>query len=482
MIQELFIGGTPTPARSGRSYEKISPVTGDVVSRAAAADPQDVDAAVAAAELAYPAWAALPAEERVGYLLRAADLLEERAGQIAGVMTEELGATVGWGHFNCALAAGILRSVSSLPAEATEVELGSGVPGLDARAVRRPLGVVVGIAPWNAPIILATRAIAAPLALGNVVILKASEESPRTQGAVVDILRDAGIPAGVISLLTNAPGDGPDVVNALIDHPAVRHINFTGSTEVGRAIAIRSAGLFKRTLLELGGKAPFVVLDDAEVDEAVSAATFGAFMNSGQICMSTERIIVQRGVADPFVERLAARARDLTAGDPRDPAVAVGPVVTAAAATRIQSLIADAVEQGAELLAGGDVDGVNVAPTVVVGVTPAMRIYHEETFGPVVTVSVVDDDEAAIRLANDTAYGLSSAVFGTDAARARAVADRLVTGMCHINGATVHDEPHVPFGGVKDSGWGRFGGSYAVPEFTDLRWLTVHNGNRNYPI
>jgi acyl-CoA reductase-like NAD-dependent aldehyde dehydrogenase len=398
-------------------------------------------------------------------------------------MTAECGATFGWGMFNCGLAAGMLRHAASLAGQVDEeVPIESHVPGLHARAIRRPVGVVVGIAPWNAPVILATRAVATPLAFGNTVVLKASELCPRTHGAIAAAISDAGVPAGVIELVTNDPEDAAEVVAALIEHPAVKRINFTGSTRVGRIIAEKAATQLKRTLLELGGKAPFVVLADADLDEAAAAASFGAFMNSGQICMSTERIVVDETVAQAFTDRLVARAEALVVGDPADPTTMVGPVVNQAAADHVAALLDDARAKGATVLTGGGADGLLLSPTIVAGVTPAMRIYGEESFGPIVTVVHVDGVEAAVAAANDTEYGLSAAVFGRDVEAAEAVARRIDSGICHVNGATVHDEPQMPFGGVKHSGWGRFGGDAALDEFTELRWLTRQDGSRKYPI
>jgi vanillin dehydrogenase len=481
--QPLLIGGEWVAASAGRTYEKADPFTGDPVTEAAAADPGDAARAVDAAAAAFPEWSATPPARRAELLTAAADLLASRAEEIARTMTAEVGATFGWGMFNCTLAAGMLRHAASLaPTVDAERAIESAVPGLDAKAVRRPVGVVVGIAPWNAPVILATRAVATPLAFGNTVVLKASEECPRTHAAVAKAIDDAGVPAGVINLITNQPADAADVVEALIAHPAVKRINFTGSTKVGRIIATKAAAHLKRTLLELGGKAPFVVLADADLDEAAAAANFGAFMNSGQICMSTERIVVDRSVSDALGEKLVARTSALTVGDPRDPATQIGPVVNAAAAQRVRELIEDAVAKGATVLTGGDADGLLVTPTIVTGVTPDMRIYGEESFGPVVTVVAVDGADEAVRVANDTEYGLSAAVFGADFDAAQAVARRIQSGIVHVNGATVHDEPQMPFGGVKASGWGRFGGDAAIDEFTDLRWMTVQDGGRHYPI
>ncbi|MFC6152173.1 aldehyde dehydrogenase family protein [Nocardioides yefusunii] len=479
---DIVVAGVPHVSVSGATFEKTNPYTGKVVSVAAAATVEDADNAAAAAHAAFPAWAATPAAERSALLNKAADLLEERAEEITITMAEEVGSTHGWAAFNVHVTTGVLRAAAELPGQVVEDEIPSGVPGLKAYGVRKPLGAVVAIAPWNAPLILGTRAVAMPLALGNTVVFKASEECPRTQAAIVQVLRDAGVPAGAVELITNRPEDGKLIVERLIDNPKIRHINFTGSSGVGRSIAIRAAQYFKRTVLELGGKAPFVVLDDADVDAAVAGANFGAFMNSGQICMSTERVIAHTSVVEEFSAKLAAKAAAMTVGDPSLPTTHIGPVVSMKAATRIRGLIADAVDKGATLLTGGGGEGVLIEPTVIAGVTPEMEIYREESFGPVVTITSFETEDEAVELANDTDFGLSSAVYGTDLDRARAIADRIESGIIHINGATVHDEPAMPFGGVKDSGWGRFGGNYAINEFTDLRWLTYSTEERHYPI
>ena len=343
--------------------------------------------------------------------------------------------------------------------------------------------MVAGIAPWNAPVILGVRAIATPLAYGNTVILKASEECPRVHAAIARVLVDAGFPAGVVNLIVNEPSDAAEVVDELIAHPAVRRINFTGSTRVGRIIAEKAGRHLKRVLLELGGKAPMVVLDDADLDDAAAAANFGAFFHQGQICMSTERIVVDRSVSDDFCSRLAERASSLVVGDPREPSTQIGPMINSAALQRVSELVDDARVDGASVLCGGTAEGLCYSPTVLAGVTPEMRLYGEESFGPVVTVVPVSGVDEAVRVANDTEYGLSGAVFGQDVPRAFDVARRLETGICHVNGATVHDEPQMPFGGVKASGFGRFGGRAALEEFTELRWITVGGPEgRHYPI
>jgi acyl-CoA reductase-like NAD-dependent aldehyde dehydrogenase len=376
----------------------------------------------------------------------------------------------------------MLREAAASAYSAVGEVIPSDVPGKLAMAVRAPAGVVVGIAPWNGPIILGTRAVATPLAFGNTVVLKASELCPRTHAFIASVLVDAGVPAGVVNFVTNAPEDAADVVNELIVHPQTRRINFTGSTRVGRIIAETAGRSLKRVLLELGGKAPFVVLADADLDRAAAAANFGAFMHQGQICMSTERIIVEESVAEPFAERLADRARKLKVGDPRDPETQIGPLINDIALQRVTELVADARSNGAQVLCGGEAQGPCFEPTVLLGITEQMRVYGEESFGPLASIVTVDSPEEAIRVANDTDYGLSAAIFSENVPHALELAQQIESGICHINDATVHDEPQMPFGGVKDSGWGRFGGRAAIEEFTELRWITIQETERHYPI
>ncbi len=357
----------------------------------------------------------------------------------------------------------------------------SDVPGSLAMGVRQPAGVVLGMAPWNAPVILGVRAIALPLACGNTVVLKGSELCPATHGLIVEAFREAGFPAGVVNYVTNAPKDAASVVEAMIAEPAVRRVNFTGSTRVGQIIAAICAKYLKPVVLELGGKAPLLVLDDADLDAAVNAAAFGAFANSGQICMSTERIIVDETVADAFVQRLAEKASLLPLGDPRKGPVVLGSVADMATVDRCNELIDDALAKGARLLCGGKAQSTLMPATLLDHVTRDMRIYSEESFGPVKPIVRVKGEEAAIACANDNAYGLSSAVFTRDSARGMRVAAKIESGICHINGPTVHDEAQMPFGGVKDSGFGRFGGKAGIAEFTELRWITMQTAPRHYP-
>jgi acyl-CoA reductase-like NAD-dependent aldehyde dehydrogenase len=476
---QLLIDGSDSPAAGDATFERVDPVTGAIASRAAAGSIADAMRAVDAAAAAFPGWAALAPNARRKLLLRAADIMESKGGEFAALMTNETGATGPWGGFNAMLASNILREAAAMTTQITGEVIPSDKPGCLSMAIRQPAGVCVGIAPWNAPVILGTRAIAMPLACGNTVVLKASELCPATHRLIGQVLNEAGLPKGVVNVVTNAPADAAAIVEALIVHPAVKRINFTGSTRVGKIIAELAGRHLKPVLLELGGKAPLIVLDDADLDEAVDAAAFGAFMNQGQICMSTERIIVDASIADAFVAKLAAKAKALPAGDPRGPVV-LGSLVNIEAAERIDELVQDAVAGGAEIVAGGHRTGTIMEATLVDHVLPGMRIYSEESFGPAKSIIRVDGVEEAIRVANDTEYGLSSAVFGRDIRRAMEVAKRLETGICHINGPTVSDEAQMPFGGVKGSGYGRFGGKAAIAEFTDLRWITIE-GPQHYP-
>jgi acyl-CoA reductase-like NAD-dependent aldehyde dehydrogenase len=378
------------------------------------------------------------------------------------------------------LASNILREAASMTTLVSGEVIPSDKPGCFAFTYRQPVGVVLGIAPWNAPIILGVRALAVPLACGNTVVLKASENCPATHRLIGEALRDAGLPEGVVNVVTNAPADAPAIVEALIAHPAVRRVNFTGSTNVGRIVAEKAARHLKPVLLELGGKAPLIVLDDADLDAVVNAATFGAFANQGQICMSTELVIVDQSVADALVEKLAAKASSLPAGDPRGHVV-LGPMISPEAAERVEGMIKDAVAAGAKVAAGGTRKGTVLTATVLDNVKPGMRLYGEESFGPVVCVVRVKGIDEAVRVANASEYGLAASVFGGNVLRAFEVAKRVQSGICHINGPTVHDEAQMPFGGTKGSGHGRFGGLAAINEFTELRWITMEDPKQAYP-
>ena len=479
---KLLIGGHAVASRTGATYERCEPITGQVATRAAAATPQDAVEAANAAAAAFPAWSGLPPQQRSAVLNRAAVILEGRAAEFNAAMAEEIGAAEEWSAFNCELATAILRDAATMTGRTGETSIPARRSGVTALALRQAAGVVLGIAPWNAPVVLGVRAVAVPLACGNTTVLKASEFCPRTHSLIAEVLCEAGLPAGAINLISNAPEDAHDVVEALVAHSAVRRVNFTGSTRIGRAVAELCARHLKPCVLELSGKAPLLVLADADLDEAVKAAAYGAFFNQGQVCISTERIIVEQDAADSFLQKLAAKAGSLKAGDPRTGAYALGPMISREAVVRVRGLVDDAVAKGAVLVAGGSSDQIMMQPTVLDRVTPAMRIYYEESFGPVAAVIRVESAEEAISVANDTEYGLAAAIFSRDPERAMAVARRIESGICHINAPTIYDEPQMPFGGMKASGYGRFGGDAGVHEFTELRWISVHDAAYDYPI
>ncbi|RZU00929.1 acyl-CoA reductase-like NAD-dependent aldehyde dehydrogenase [Rivibacter subsaxonicus] len=478
----MLINGLSVTAERGATFERRNPLDGSVATRAPAASEADAVLAVETAAEAFKSWSQTGPTERRMLLLKAADALEARTPAFVQAMAAETGATGMWAGFNVHLAAGMIREAAALTTQISGQIIPSDVPGSLAMGMRQPAGVVLGIAPWNAPVILGVRAIATPLACGNTVILKGSENCPHTHRLIVDAFQDAGLPAGVLNYLTNAPADAGKVVEAIVAHPAVRRVNFTGSTRVGRLIAATCARYLKPVLLELGGKAPLVVLDDADLDDAVNAAAFGAFANSGQICMSTERLIVDSKIADDFAARFVKKARGLPLGDPRKPEpVVLGSVIGMGTVEHCNALIDDALAKGAKLLCGGKADSTLMPATILDHVKPGMRVYAEETFGPLKCIVRVDGVEAAVACANDNEYGLSAAVFGRDIARALNVARRIESGICHVNGPTVHDEAQMPFGGVKGSGLGRFGGMAGVHEFTELRWVTLQTAPRHYP-
>jgi acyl-CoA reductase-like NAD-dependent aldehyde dehydrogenase len=479
MNVQLLIDGADVKSRSKTTFERKDPFTGKVATIAEAATVDDVNAACDAAAAAFPKWSETGPTERRMLLLKAADILQAKSDEFIRLMMEETGATGPWSGFNVMFAAKILREAASMTTMIHGEVIPSDKPGCFSMGIRQAAGVCVGMAPWNAPVILGVRAVAMPLACGNTVVMKASETCPGVHMLIGKVLQEAGLPKGVINVITHSREDAPKVTEALIAHPAVRRINFTGSSHVGRIIAQTAAKYLKPVLLELGGKAPLLVLDDANLDDAVDAAAFGSYMHQGQICMSTERIILDNKIADAFVSKLSTKANSLPYGDPRGKVV-LGSLVSEQAADKVEELLKDAVDKGAKVVAGGKRAGTVWSATLLDHVTPKMRIYREESFGPVKSIIRVEGDDEAVSVANDTEYGLSSAVFSENIQRALAVAKRIQAGICHINGPTVNDEPQMPFGGTKDSGYGRFGGTAAIAEFTELRWITIES-HQHYP-
>lgn len=480
MIVELLIDGKDRRAEGDRTFDRVDPVARTVAATAAAASVADARLAVDAAAQAFETWSKTGPNQRRALLMKAADAMEAKAPDFIEAMITETGATGLWAGFNVKLAAGVIREAAAMVTQLGGEIIPADKPNTLAMGMLKPKGVCLGMAPWNAPVILGTRAVAMAIACGNTVVLKASELCPATHRLIGDCFTQAGFAPGILNVISNAPDDAASIVEALIADPRIRHVNFTGSSKVGRIIGRLAGENLKPALLELGGKAPLVVLDDADIDGAVNAAIFGAFMNQGQICMSTERIIVDQSIADEFVSKLAARANALPAGHPREKVV-LGSLVTPDAAEKMDAIIADATAKGGKVVAGGTRNGTIVAATIIDHAAPGMKIYSEESFGPVKPVIRVNGEVEAIRVANDTEYGLSAAVFSRDIGRAMRVADQIQSGICHINGPTVSDEPQMPFGGVKASGYGRFGGKAAIAEFTELRWITIEDAGQHYP-
>ncbi|GEO85999.1 aldehyde dehydrogenase [Agrobacterium tumefaciens] len=479
----LYIDNEARGATDNETFARRSPVTGEVVTQGAAAKSEDALAAIDSAQRAFVTWSQTGPGQRRVLLMRAADEIEKRTEDFVVAMKGEVGAGELWARFNVMLAANVFREAAAMTTQIQGRTIPSDKPGTLSMTVRQPVGVILSIVPWNGPIVLAARAIAYPLMCGNTVVFRASETSPKTHALVAEAVYAAEFPAGTLNFVTNDPKDAPEVIETMIAHPAVRRVNFTGSTNVGRIIGEKCGRHLKRCILELGDKSPMVVLRDADIDGAVNATIFGAFLYQGQICMSTERVIVEEPIADAFVEKLAARAAQLQAGDPRTQAAcALGPVVSQGAADRLNALLDDAVAKGAELRSGGHADHTLMSATVLDGVTSKMRIYSEEAFGPILQVIRVKDADEAVHVANDTEYGLSSAVFGTDMTRALDVAMRIQTGSVHINGATVANEAQAPYGGTKASGWGRFDSQAVIEEFTELKWLTIEQPTQQYPL
>jgi acyl-CoA reductase-like NAD-dependent aldehyde dehydrogenase len=477
----LFIGGEFVDAEGGATFDNRDPWRGDVVSEVAAGTRADARNAVEAASAAFAEWSQTPPAVRQGIFLRAADVLESRQDEVVSMLARESGCTFGFGMFQMHFVPGLFRQAAAL----AYAPLGEVIPsdtGAFSMGIRRPVGVVGAIAPWNAALILSARSIAAPLALGNTVVLKPSEWSPQVGGLLWgEVFAEAGLPAGVLNVVTHAPGEAQGIGDELIESPHVRRLNFTGSTATGRRLAEAAGRQLKRMVLELGGYNPLIVLADADLEYAVDATAFGAFLHQGQICMSARRIIVERPIADEFVSRLAAKTSGLKVGDPAEHDTIIGPVISPEALETIKARVDAAVASGARVLAGGSADGPCFQATLLADVPPDSEFANTETFGPVAAIEIVESADEAVERANATEYGLSSGIITTDVDRGMALAQAIDAGIVHVNDQPVGDEPQMPFGGVKDSGFGRFGGTAVVDEFTETRWITVQRGSHPFP-
>jgi acyl-CoA reductase-like NAD-dependent aldehyde dehydrogenase len=478
----MYIDGRWLDAIDGKTFYDYNPYNDEVYARLPAGKRADARKACDAAAAAFPDWSRTPPAERQRSLLRAADILERRQQEIVGIVTQETGSTFGWGMFQTGFVPGLLREAAAQVHAITGEIIPADLPGALFMTIRQPVGVVAGIAPWNAPLILSLRAVALPMACGNTTVLKPSAEAPVSGGILfAEIFEEAGLPKGVFNVVTNGPDFSREVGDELIEHPKVRRLSFTGSTKVGRQIAEKAARHLKKVTLELGGNDPLIVLKDADIEYAVNAATFGRFNHQGQVCMSSKRIIVEKAIAAGFTEKFVEKAQGLEVGDPQDPETVIGPLINQHQVDKLHKQVEEAITQGARLVCGGKYDGRCYYPTVLTNVTPDMNIAREETFGPVAPIITVEDADEAVRVANDSRFGLSAGVITGDVQKGLDVAERLESGMVHINDSTIHDEPQVPFGGMKESGYGRHGGRAAIEEFTELRWISVQRTPRQYP-
>ena len=478
---QLYINGSWIDATGGAKFDVMNPATGDVYRQVADASRADARNAIEAAQQAFPAWSGMNHAQRARILHKCGDILEARAKDLQEALIDEGGSWVGKSMFETGYASGVFRAAAAA-AYQVNGEILPSEHGKVSLVMRVPLGVVSVISPWNFPMILSSRGFAPALAVGNCVVLKPSEETPTAGGLLfAEILEEAGVPPGVFNVVTCSRDHVADVGDELLSHPAVHGISFTGSTAVGSKIAARAGELLKKCCVELGGKDALIVLDDADIEHAVNAATFGSFMHQGQICMSVERIIVADKIADEFTDKLVANTKKLKVGDPRQMANCIGPVINKTQLDKIRAQVDEAVAAGASILCGGKNDGLFFEPTVLGNVSRDMRIFREDTFGPVAPILRAGSDDEAVVIANDSDYGLSAGIMTRNEERGLKIAQRLRTGMAHINDSSINDEPHVPFGGVGASGLGRHGGKPGIDTFTELRWITLERGGRHYP-
>jgi acyl-CoA reductase-like NAD-dependent aldehyde dehydrogenase len=476
-----FIGGTAEDVE-GDAFDDRDPYTGETVARVAAGTREDAHRAVEAALDAFPQWLQTPPEARQLIFLRAADILDRRRDEVVALLQRETGSAFGFSMFQHHFVTGLFRQAAAIPYQPVGQVIPTDTPGRMAMGIRQPVGVVGAIVPWNAALILSARSISAPLALGNTVVLKPSEWSPVSGGLLWgEIFAEAGLPAGVLNVVAHAPGEAGPIGDELVEHPAVRRINFTGSTATGRKLAEAAGRQLKRVVLELGGYNPLIVLADADMEYAVNATTFGAFLHQGQICMSARKIIVEKPIADEFVSKLAEKTKTLKAGDPKEHDTIIGPLINEQALETVRTRVEDAVAKGAKVLAGGEAVGPVFQATLLADVPADSDFAREETFGPVAAVEVVDSAEDAVASANATGYGLSAGIITSDADRGFELAQQIESGIVHVNDQPVADEPQMPFGGVKDSGFGRFGGQAVIDEFTETRWVTVKSAGHPFP-
>src|SRR5947209_7925333 len=465
-----------------RFFEVHEPYSGKIFARVAAGSRADARVAVDAAANAFAEWAATTPAEKARLFLKASEIVKRRRSEIAETLARETGSTISFATFQQDLVAATLQQVADWVYLPKGEVLETNAPGSHSIGVRRPLGVVASFTPWNGANVLSWRAVISPVAAGNTVVVKPSEFSPISAGLMLaEIAEEAGYPKGVINVVSHAAGAAGEIADVFFESPDVRVINLIGGVKTARMLAERAGRTLKRTVLELGGYNPMIILDDVDVDYAVRTATFGSFFHQGQICLNTRRIIVQRKIYAEFLEKFIARTKTLPSGDPLNPKTLIGPLITPAAVELVDARVKEAVAKGATLRTGGTFEGQIYQPTILTDVPLDTAVANEETFGPVVVVEVVDTAEAAIKAANRTMYGLTSSILAGDTYKAFEMAPKVLAGIVNVNSPTVNDEIHAPMGGVRDSGWGRTG-PRSLDDFSDVIWINSHSGQRQYPI
>ncbi|MFJ1752639.1 aldehyde dehydrogenase family protein [Kitasatospora sp. NPDC088134] len=478
-LAQQYIDGQWRPGTGSWDIVDLDPYTGEKLASFTVATAEEIDQAYRAAERAQPAWAATSPYERRLVFERALRVVEEREEEILRAMTAELGGTLLKSAFELSLVREMLREAGSLALRAEGKILPSPVPGKENRLYRLPVGVVGVISPFNAPVFLSLKAVAPALALGNAVVLKPHQDAPVTGGTLIaKVFEEAGLPAGLLNVVLT---DIAEIGDAFIEHPVPKVISFTGSDSVGRHVATVAAGHLKRTVLELGGNSALVVLDDADLDYAVDAAVASRYLHQGQICMAANRILVDRSVFAEFSEKFTAKAAALVVGDPGDPATQLGPLINSAQAEAITGEVERAIADGARPLLHGSTVGTLVRPSVLTDIPADAPILRREVFGPVALLIPFDGEDEAVRIANDTPFGLSGAVHTADVERGVRFAQRIDTGMMHVNDGTIADEAVVPFGGEKSSGTGRLNGDSSIEAFTTVKWISIQHGRSQFP-
>jgi aldehyde dehydrogenase (NAD+) len=480
-FEGVFINGCWRPGHGAQAMKSLDPYTGDVVCEIVAADRSDVDAAYQAAAQAQLNWAAVPPAQKSSILRRAAVILQERREEVVRWLVREAGSTRIKAGAEWASTLDHMIIAATLPYRVEGKILPSDGEGMEARVYRQPIGVIGVISPWNFPLILSLRSVAPALAVGNAVVLKPSAETMVSGGLLVaKIYEEAGVPPGVLNVLV---GPSAEIGDAIVNHPSAGFISFTGSTAVGKRIGglCATGSQLKAVALELGGSSPLVVLDDADLEEAVGAAVLGRFLHQGQICMSTNRVIVDAARYDEFLERFVPRVKALKCGNPNEPDTLIGPIINRSQLQVLLDQIEGARAEGARELLGGAPQGLVLPPHIFADITTEMEIAQQEVFGPVVTVFKAQGDEDALRIANASEYGLSSSVFTGNKDRGLQFALRVQAGMTHINDMTVMDYPNMPFGGEKNSGLGRFNSEWVIEEFTRDHLITLQHTPKHFP-